>query len=169
MSSQPPESDPRPEQHEPDQRPELADPLESDRTSSVDPRTMRFQGVPAQEQPEAPESGRLSAEDHATIEALRPGTALLVVLRGPNSGARFLLDDSEVVAGRHPNSDIFLDDVTVSRKHAVFVKGTSGYVVRDAGSLNGTYVNRQLVDESALHTGDEVQVGKFRLVYYGAA
>ncbi|MEP7334019.1 MAG: FHA domain-containing protein, partial [Terracoccus sp.] len=64
---------------------------------------------------------------------------------------------------------IFLDDVTVSRKHAVFVKGASGYAVRDAGSLNGTYVNRQLVDESALHTGDEVQVGKFRLVYYGAA
>ncbi len=169
MPSQPPESDPRHEQHEPDQRPELADPLESDRTSTVDPNTMRFQGVPAQEQPEAPDSGRLSAEDHATIEALRPGTALLVVLRGPNSGARFLLDDAEVVAGRHPNSDIFLDDVTVSRKHAVFVKGASGYAVRDAGSLNGTYVNRQLVDESALHTGDEVQVGKFRLVYYGAA
>ena len=169
MSSQPPESEPHDEQHRSNRRPEPPEPLESDRTSTVDPSTLRFQGVPAQEQPEAPEGGRLSAEDQATIEALRPGTALLVVLRGPNSGARFLLDDSEVVAGRHPDSDIFLDDVTVSRKHAVFVQHASGYAVRDAGSLNGTYVNRHLVDEAALHTGDEVQVGKFRLVFYAAA
>ncbi|MEO6996700.1 MAG: FHA domain-containing protein [Terracoccus sp.] len=169
MSSHPPESDPRPEQPESDQRREPPELLDSDRTTTVDPSTLRFQGVPAQEQPEVSDGGRLSAEDQATIEALRPGTALLVVLRGPNSGARFLLDDSEVVAGRHPDSDIFLDDVTVSRKHAVFVKGDSGYAVRDAGSLNGTYVNRHLVDDSALHTGDEVQVGKFRLVYYAAA
>ena len=106
--------------------------------------------------------------DQATIEALRPGTALLVVLRGPNTGARFLLDDQQIAAGRHPDSDIFLDDVTVSRRHAVFRRTSEGFVVRDVGSLNGTYVNRQLVDEVVLRTGDEVQIGKFRLVFYAS-
>ena len=136
---------------------------------NVEPRTMRFQGVPSQdtEHVDTVAPRGLTAEDQATIEALRPGTALLVVLRGPNTGARFLLDDQEVAAGRHPDSDIFLDDVTVSRKHALFVKqGDTGYLVRDAGSLNGTYVNRELVDHAALRTGDEVQIGKFRLVFY---
>jgi pSer/pThr/pTyr-binding forkhead associated (FHA) protein len=132
------------------------------------PHTMRFQGVPAPEAVEAREGRGLTAEDQATIEALRPGTALLIVLRGPNTGARFLLDDAEVSSGRHPDSDIFLDDVTVSRKHALFARSDQGYVVRDAGSLNGTYVNRERIDEAPLHTGDEVQIGKFRLVYYYA-
>jgi pSer/pThr/pTyr-binding forkhead associated (FHA) protein len=89
-----------------------------------------------------------------------------VVLRGPNTGARFLLDDDEVASGRHPDSDIFLDDVTVSRKHAVFRREGETFVVRDVGSLNGTYVNRERIDEVALTTGDEVQIGKFRLVFY---
>ncbi|MDN5794595.1 MAG: FHA domain-containing protein [Intrasporangium sp.] len=129
---------------------------------------MRFQGVPAgdTEHAEAHPSG-LSTQDRATIGALRPGTALLIVQRGPNTGARFLLDDEAVTTGRHPDSDIFLDDVTVSRKHAVFTRqGADGYLVRDAGSLNGTYVNRERIDEAVLTTGDEVQIGKFRLVYY---
>jgi pSer/pThr/pTyr-binding forkhead associated (FHA) protein len=73
-----------------------------------------------------------------------------------------------VAAGRHPDCDIFLDDVTVSRKHAAFVAQGGGYVVRDAGSLNGTYVNRERIDEAPLHQGDEVQIGKFRLVYYSS-
>ena len=110
----------------------------------------------------------LTKSDLATVEALRPGTALLVVLRGPNTGARFLLDDDEVMSGRHPDSDIFLDDVTVSRKHAIFRRTESGFVVRDVGSLNGTYVNRELVEEVVLKTGDEVQIGKFRLVFYAS-
>ena len=136
---------------------------------NVEPRTMRFPGVPSQDADHVDLDARgLSAEDQATIEALRPGTALLVVLRGPNTGARFLLDDREVAAGRHPDSDIFLDDVTVSRKHALFVSSGDGYLVRDSGSLNGTYVNRERIDEAELHTGDEVQIGKFRLVYYSA-
>ncbi|CAN7383421.1 FHA domain-containing protein [Terrabacter sp. LjRoot27] len=137
---------------------------------NVEPRTMRFQGVPSQDSDHVDTVGArgLTAEDQATIEALRPGTALLVVLRGPNTGARFLLDDQEVAAGRHPDSDIFLDDVTVSRKHAAFVAQGGGYVVRDAGSLNGTYVNRERIDEAPLHQGDEVQIGKFRLVYYAS-
>ena len=136
---------------------------------NVEPRTMRFQGVPAQDPEHAELDPRgLSAENQATIEALRPGTALLVVLRGPNTGARFLLDVQEVAAGRHPDSDIFLDDVTVSRKHATFVAQGGGYLVRDSGSLNGTYVNRERIDEAPLQQGDEVQIGKFRLVYYSS-
>lgn len=136
-----------------------------------EPTTMRFQGVGTEHEPPEVDNRGLTAEDHATIEALRDDTGLLVVLRGPNTGARFLLDDAEVTTGRHPDSDIFLDDVTVSRKHAVFVKEPGGYAVRDVGSLNGTYVNRELVEHALLRTGDEVQIGKFRLVYYagGAA
>jgi pSer/pThr/pTyr-binding forkhead associated (FHA) protein len=110
----------------------------------------------------------LTRADQATVDALRPGTALLVVLRGPNTGARFLLDDDEVSSGRHPDSDIFLDDVTVSRKHALFSRTDEGFVVRDVGSLNGTYVNRNRIDQAVLQTGDEVQIGKFRLVFYAA-
>lgn len=109
---------------------------------------------------------RLSADDQRTVDALRPGTALLIVLRGPNTGARFLLDADEVSVGRHPDSDIFLDDVTVSRRHAVFAREGDAYQVRDIGSLNGTYVNRQRIDDALLEQGDEVQIGKFRLVYY---
>ncbi|HYN30629.1 MAG TPA: FHA domain-containing protein [Dermatophilaceae bacterium] len=108
----------------------------------------------------------LTRADQATVEALRPGTALLVVLRGPNTGARFLLDDDLVTSGRHPDSDIFLDDVTVSRKHAGFSREGGRFVVRDVGSLNGTYVNRERIDSATLQTGDEVQIGKFRLVFY---
>lgn len=136
-----------------------------------EPTTMRLQAVQGAETVEqVPESDHvLTKADLATVEALRSGTALLVVLRGPNTGARFLLDDDEVMSGRHPDSDIFLDDVTVSRKHAVFTRTSSGFVVRDVGSLNGTYVNRELVDEALLTTGDEVQIGKFRLVFYASA
>ena len=107
----------------------------------------------------------LTRADLATVEALRPGTALLVVLRGPNTGARFLLDDDEVLSGRHPDSDIFLDDVTVSRKHAVFRRTEGVFVVRDVGSLNGTYLNRERIEEAPLANGDELQIGKFKLVF----
>jgi len=110
----------------------------------------------------------LSPADQAMVEALRPHTALLIALSGPNAGARFLLDAAEVSAGRHPKSDIFLDDITVSRRHAIFVRDEDGYSVQDIGSLNGTYVARQLVDQAKLHTGDEVMIGKYRLTYYAA-
>lgn len=108
----------------------------------------------------------LSAADQAAVDALPPGSALLVVRRGPNSGSRFLLDSDTTTAGRHPSSDIFLDDVTVSRRHAEFVRSEDGFRVRDVGSLNGTYVNRERIDEAVLAGGDEVQVGKYRLVFY---
>ena len=110
------------------------------------------------------------------IEALVEGTieetdrgALLVVRRGPNSGSRFLLDSDLTTAGRHPQSDIFLDDVTVSRRHVEFRRSPDGsFTVADVGSLNGTYVNRERIDEVALSNGDEVQIGKYRLVFYAS-
>ena len=129
------------------------------------PATMRFTGVPETDLP-ADADVRLSSEDTSTIDALRPGTALLLVLRGPNTGARFLLDSALTTTGRHPDSDIFLDDVTVSRKHAVFEQEGDTFVVRDVGSLNGTYVNRERIDSAVLRAGDEVQIGKFRLVFH---
>jgi pSer/pThr/pTyr-binding forkhead associated (FHA) protein len=95
-----------------------------------------------------------------------PGSALLVVKRGPNAGSRLLLDKTITSAGRHPDSDIFLDDVTVSRRHAEFqVDENNDVQVVDVGSLNGTYVNREPVDSVTLANGDEVQLGKFRLVF----
>jgi pSer/pThr/pTyr-binding forkhead associated (FHA) protein len=88
-----------------------------------------------------------------------------VVRRGPNAGSRFLLDTEVTTAGRHPESDIFLDDVTVSRRHAEFRREAGVFTVRDVGSLNGTYVNRERVESATLANADEVQIGKFRLVF----
>ena len=108
----------------------------------------------------------LSAAAQAAVDALPEGSALLVVHRGPNSGARFLLDHSDTTAGRSTKSDIFLDDVTVSRKHAVFTLEGQEWAVRDAGSLNGTYVNRERTDFAVLNAGDEVQIGKYRMTFH---
>ncbi|MGH3494959.1 MAG: glycogen accumulation regulator GarA [Sciscionella sp.] len=112
---------------------------------------------------EAPSSG--AEPPVAGVDALPSGSALLVVKRGPNAGSRFLLDQDSTSAGRHPDSDIFLDDVTVSRRHAEFRREGGDFVVIDVGSLNGTYVNREPVDQAVLANGDEVQIGKFRLVF----
>jgi hypothetical protein len=103
--------------------------------------------------------------DTPGLDTLPAGTALLVVRHGPNAGSRFLLDSDLTLVGRHPDSDIFLDDVTVSRRHAEFYRSGSRFTVRDVGSLNGTYVNRERIEERDLTGGDEVQVGKFRLVF----
>ncbi len=110
-------------------------------------------------------------EDPAVhIVAVPHGTGVLVVKRGPAAGARYLLSQEVTRAGRHPESDIFLDDITVSRRHAELVRKDDGTVVlRDVGSLNGTYVNRERIDEVVLRTGNEVQIGKFKLVYLVAA
>jgi pSer/pThr/pTyr-binding forkhead associated (FHA) protein len=116
-------------------------------------------------EPAESEAGDDSLTDAATLDALPPGTALLVVRRGPNAGSRFLLDSDLTLIGRHPDSDIFLDDVTVSRRHAEFYRQGGRFTVRDVGSLNGTYVNRERIEETDLSGGDEVQVGKFRLVF----
>ncbi len=97
---------------------------------------------------------------------LDAGQALLVIQRGPNAGSKFLIDKDVTTAGRHPESDIFLDDVTVSRRHAEFRRDDGKFFIRDAGSLNGTYVNRQRVEEAQLVSGDELQIGKFKLTFY---
>jgi hypothetical protein len=110
----------------------------------------------------------LNPADSAAVDALPEGHALLVVQRGPSAGSRFLLDADVVTAGRHPESEIFLDDVTVSRRHAEFRRTGDGYTVSDVGSLNGTYVNRDRIDEVSLQDGDEVQIGKYRLVYFAS-
>ncbi len=102
------------------------------------------------------------------VEGLPSGSALLVVKRGPNAGSRFLLDQPITSAGRHPNSDIFLDDVTVSRRHAEFRRAKSEFRIVDTGSLNGTYVNRKPVQSARLANGDEIHIGKFRLVFLTA-
>ncbi|SRR5690606_35536971 len=106
----------------------------------------------------------LPSEVRSAVAELRPGTALLVVIRGPNNGARFLLDRDVVTVGRHPDSDIFLDDITVSRRHAEFRRDEGRFWVHDVGSLNGTYVNGTRADDRLLAAGDEVQIGKFKLV-----
>jgi pSer/pThr/pTyr-binding forkhead associated (FHA) protein len=125
--------------------------------------------TPIGAEPEPERGGEpLSADDEAAVGALPAGSALLIVQRGPNAGSRFLLDVDVVTAGRHPDSDIFLDDVTVSRRHAEFRRDPYGVKVRDVGSLNGTYVNRDRIDEVQLSNGDEVQIGKYRLVYYAS-
>ena len=108
-----------------------------------------------------------TTEDHpdVTLVEVPHGAGVLVVTRGPNIGARYLLGENVVKAGRHPESDIFLDDITVSRRHAEITAADGGYSVRDVGSLNGTYVNRERIDDVQLAPGDEVQIGKFKLVY----
>ncbi|MDT0382604.1 FHA domain-containing protein [Streptomyces sp. DSM 42041] len=112
----------------------------------------------------------LPPEAQAAVDALPLGSALLVVRRGPNSGSRFLLDGELTTAGRHPESDIFLDDVTVSRRHVEFRRGPDGvFTVSDVGSLNGTYVNRERIETGIpLANGDEVQIGKYRLVFFAS-
>lgn len=109
---------------------------------------------------------QLNPVDAAAVDALPTGHALLVVQKGPGAGSRFLLDGDVTHAGRHPDSEIFLDDVTVSRRHAVFHRDGDSFTVSDVGSLNGTYVNRDRIEKVQLNDSDEVQIGKYRLVFF---
>lgn len=103
------------------------------------------------------------------LDGLAPGLGMLVVRHGPNAGSSYRLDEPVTAIGRHPDSDIFLDDITVSRRHVGIERGDDGYTLRDVGSLNGTYVNRKRVDEALLRHGDEVQIGRYRLSFvFGA-
>jgi pSer/pThr/pTyr-binding forkhead associated (FHA) protein len=113
-------------------------------------------------------SGGLNGEEQAAVIALPVASALLIMKRGPAVGSRFLLNAERTVAGRSEQADIFLDDVTVSRRHAEFVREDGRFVVRDVGSLNGTYVNRNRIDQVALATGDEVQIGQYRLTFHAS-
>ena len=111
-------------------------------------------------------TGEILDEDLAMALGELHETAMVVVKRGPNAGSKFVLEGDVTRAGRHPDSDIFLDDITVSRRHAEIHRAADGYVVRDAGSLNGTYLNRERIEEAPLSNGDELQIGKFRLVFF---
>ena len=128
--------------------------------------TSIFTAVPAPTPATDAEPAFSPSAHQGAVDSLPPGSALLVVKRGPNAGSRFLLDRDLTTAGRHPDSDIFLDDVTVSRRHVDFRREPNGgFSVHDVGSLNGTYVNRQRIDSAVLAGSDEVQIGKFRLVF----
>lgn len=124
-------------------------------------------GMPAIHIPMNTTSDRpLQQDDFDTIAKLLPGTALLISTRGAVSGSRYLLDEDVVSVGRDSHADILLDDSTVSRAHAMFKCNNGVFSIADAGSLNGTYVNRERVDEAVLHNGDEIMIGKFRLVFF---
>lgn len=106
------------------------------------------------------------AEIQVPDEELEAGASMLVVKRGPSAGTRFVIGKPVTSAGRHPESDVFLDDITVSRRHAEIRREDSGFRLVDMGSLNGTYVNRLRVEEAVLSSGDEIQIGKFRLIFF---
>jgi pSer/pThr/pTyr-binding forkhead associated (FHA) protein len=131
-------------------------------TTGGDDTTITFAPVEA--------TGDVAEEElTVTLGDLREKSAMVVVKRGPNAGSKFTLDQDVTRAGRHPDSDIFLDDITVSRRHAEIVRGPTSYVVRDVGSLNGTYLNRERIDEARLTNGDELQIGKFKLVFFSGS
>jgi pSer/pThr/pTyr-binding forkhead associated (FHA) protein len=143
-----------------------ADPAPAAETPATDSTATLTFGVP--EKSSEGDDRALNQADSAAVDALPSGHALLIVQRGPGAGSRFLLDADLVTAGRHPESDIFLDDVTVSRRHAEFRRQGPSFTVSDVGSLNGTYVNRDRIDEVALQDADEVQIGKYRLVFFAS-
>ena len=106
----------------------------------------------------------LEDEVHISPDEVEGGRGVLIVKRGPNAGSKYWLDADVTQIGRHPESDIFLDDITGSRRHAEIRRGAEGFSLHDVGSLNGTYVNRERVEGAELRSGDEVQIGKFKLV-----
>jgi pSer/pThr/pTyr-binding forkhead associated (FHA) protein len=131
--------------------------------SGTEDSTLTMQ-VGSAEQEATPEEQELSV----SLDELAADQGLLVVKRGPNAGSKFLLDKDVTSAGRHPSSDIFLDDITVSRRHAEVLREGARFLVKDTGSLNGTYVNRERVDVAELVSGDELQIGKFKLMFFTA-
>ncbi len=100
------------------------------------------------------------------VGELAKGVGVLIVRSGAEAGERYALDTDVTRLGRHPESEILLDDITVSRRHAEVHHTADGYMVADSGSLNGTYVNQERVERTQLRHGDELQVGKFRLVFF---
>jgi pSer/pThr/pTyr-binding forkhead associated (FHA) protein len=114
------------------------------------------------------DANSLSDEDQQAVDALPTGNSLLIVRRGPNKGARFLLDSDLISIGRHPNADIFLDDVTVSRRHSEISRAGSVFTIKDLASLNGTYFEGKRVETAELFNGAEVQVGKYHFTYYSS-
>ena len=139
-------------------------PADSDLTSTIHLSALRSVPKP---RPLEEVYGLLSSEEREVVSQLPSKSAMLIVIAGPNRGARFLIDSTRTEIGRDAKSEIFLDDVTVSRKHAVIERNSFGdFKVIDQGSLNGSYVNAHQIQESTLAVGDEVQIGKFRLTYF---
>jgi pSer/pThr/pTyr-binding forkhead associated (FHA) protein len=134
-------------------------------TAAHSDSTVTF-GAPAKA--DAEDRASLNSADAAAVDALPSGSALLVVQRGPGAGSRYLLDTDLSTVGRHPESDIFLDDITVSRRHVEFRRADGIFRVHDVGSLNGTYLNGDRVDDAELQNGDEVRIGKFRLIFFAS-
>ena len=114
------------------------------------------------------QQGELEEEFQVPITELSHGFGILVIKRGPNPGSRHKLEKEITTVGRHPDSDIFLDDITVSRRHVEFIKTEFGYKIKDVGSLNVTYLNRERIEEAELANSDEIQIGKFKLVFLEA-
>jgi pSer/pThr/pTyr-binding forkhead associated (FHA) protein len=131
-----------------------------ERPSGLDPAVTTITLAPVEAAGEVGEE-----EVTVSVGDVPQGVGLLVVKRGPNAGSRFALSAGQTTIGRHPDSDIFLDDVTVSRRHAEINNNDASFTVTDVGSLNGTYLNRERIERAELHSGDEVQIGKFRLVF----
>jgi len=134
--------------------------MDSDKRDEVE-KTLRFSSELLNE-----DNPELNQEQAAAVDALPRGNALLIVRQGPNSGARFLLDSDVTTVGRHPESAIFLDDVTVSRKHAEFRRHGNSFQVQDLASLNGIYYDGVRIESALLEEGAEIQIGKFRFTFY---
>jgi pSer/pThr/pTyr-binding forkhead associated (FHA) protein len=134
--------------------------MDADKRDEVE-KTLRFSSEWLNE-----DSPDLNPEHAAAVDALPSGNALLIVRQGPNSGARFLLDNDVTTAGRHPDSAIFLDDVTVSRRHAEFRRHGNSFQVKDLASLNGIYYDGVRIESALLEEGAEIQIGKFRFTFY---
>ncbi|MFZ9017249.1 MAG: FHA domain-containing protein [Ilumatobacteraceae bacterium] len=130
----------------------------------LDDRTITFTAVDPLQDASGPQ------DDLAVPVGELPRTAgVLIVRSGAQTGSRFQLDAEVTRLGRHPDSEISLDDITVSRRHAEVMRTDEGYIVTDAGSLNGTYVNQERIERTAIRHGDELQIGKFRLVFFERA
>ena len=137
------------------------DPNREELTSTLNITSLR--PVPSDAEP----TSKLSSDELRIVKALSPETAMFIIIAGPGKGSRFLIDTDLVSIGRDPQSDIFLDDITVSRKHAQ-LKKKSEYLVEDLNSLNGTYINSKSVSKASLSNGDELQIGKYRLTFFVA-
>jgi len=134
--------------------------MDADKRDEVE-KTLRFSSEWLNE-----ENPDLNPEHAAAVDALPRGNALLIVRQGPNAGSRFLLDSDVTTVGRHPDSAIFLDDVTVSRRHAEFHRHGNSFQVKDLASLNGIYYDGVRIESALLEEGAEIQIGKFRFTFY---
>jgi hypothetical protein len=140
------------------------DPAKKDLTSTIHLSALRSVPKP---RPLEEIYSLLSTEEREIVSQIPRSSAMLIVIAGANKGARFLIDSAETSIGRSPKSEIFLDDITVSRDHARITRSESGeFRIVDLGSLNGSYVNAHQVTDSSLTMGDEIQIGKFRLTYF---